>query len=61
MTIEFKVVPNRCDCHPETCACNPWAVVDQTGKKYASSYHKQLAEKMIETLTGKTEVIVYDN
>lgn len=50
MTIEFKVVPNRCDCHPETCACNPWAIVDNNGKKYSSSYLQEDAQALVDLL-----------
>lgn len=58
---EFKVVPNRCNCHPETCCCNPWAVVDQAGNVYATAYHQDKAQNMIDVLTGKVKVVIRDN
>lgn len=32
MDKKFKVEPNYCDCHPETCCCNRWKLVDETGR-----------------------------
>lgn len=39
----LSVKPNQCQCHPETCACNPWAVYDGD-KKLISFYHKSDAQ-----------------
>lgn len=44
----FSVKPNRCNCHPETCACNPWSVVDDKDKYITSFWdHAQALEYAI--------------
>lgn len=61
MTIEFKVVPNNCECHPETCCCNPWKIVDQTGKIYATAFWQYEAQTMLDQLTKAVKVNHHDN
>jgi hypothetical protein len=36
----FTVKRNYCNCHPETCACNDWAVYDGD-KKLNTFFHEQ--------------------
>lgn len=40
----YSVKPNRCNCHPETCACNPWKIVDEHGERHSTHYEKAVAE-----------------
>lgn len=43
--MKYKVQYNYCSCHPETCACNPYKVVDiSTGQEVASFYLKNDAQ-----------------
>jgi hypothetical protein len=42
--MQYQVRPNHCDCHPETCGCNPWAVYDGD-KKIISFYHQSDAQE----------------
>lgn len=36
----FTVKPNWCNCHPETCGCNDWAVYDGE-QKMTTFFHKK--------------------
>lgn len=49
----FKVMPNRCDCHPETCCCNDWVLVDDKGKRYATFYSEKQVTEMALLLNTK--------
>lgn len=46
--MRYKVAYNHCDCHPETCCCNPWKVVDSDGKKVTTFYHDYDARHYVE-------------
>lgn len=46
--MSLEVRPNYCQCHPETCGCNPWAVYDGD-KKILSFYHKKDAQDYVLT------------
>jgi hypothetical protein len=41
--MKYQVRPNHCDCHPETCGCNPWAVY-AGNEKILSFYQKSDAQ-----------------
>lgn len=47
---EYKVEYNYCDCHPETCCCNKWKVLDTEGQLVATFYEKEDALKLRDTL-----------
>lgn len=49
----FKVVRNFCNCHPETCTCNDWVVVDALGTRLASFFSRVDAEALIDNLNGR--------
>lgn len=36
MFMVYKAQRNRCGCHPETCGCKDYAVVDEDGNKVAT-------------------------
>ncbi len=40
---QATVVRNHCDCHPETCCCNDWKVLDKNGIKVDTFYAKESA------------------
>lgn len=48
---KYKVVSKGyCGCHPETCCCDPWRVIDSDGDVIATYYNRQVAEKLISIL-----------
>lgn len=47
----WKVEFNQCDCHPETCCCDPYRVVNlENPKLYFTKYDRQDAIKLVEEL-----------
>ena len=42
--MKFFVERNYCHCHPETCGCDDWNIVNELGHKVCSFYHKSRAE-----------------
>lgn len=48
--MKYKLIKNYCNCHPETCGCNPWVIIDSTGDKISSHYCKDKAEKLLRVL-----------
>lgn len=53
MSDTHEVRYNYCDCHPETCCCNPWALFYKvTGKKIATFYNKSDADSLREELNA---------
>jgi hypothetical protein len=55
MSKKFKVKPNHCKCHPETCGCNPWIILYPDGAKYETFWCKSEAEKTCEILNKEQE------
>jgi len=48
---KYEVLRNRCDCHPETCCCRPWAVFQ--GKEKVETFHvKEVAENIAQLLNA---------
>lgn len=46
--MKYKVVRNdRCTCHPETCCCDEYAVVDLTGKKITTVFDEVTGAQLI--------------
>lgn len=45
---EWHVRPNSCNCHPETCCCNDWAVFSPAGKKHITFFCKTDAKDFAE-------------
>lgn len=41
--MKYVVEVNRCGCHPETCCCDPWRVVDSNDKLFSTFYSKDVA------------------
>jgi hypothetical protein len=42
--VTYYVKPNTCNCHPETCCCNAWKVVDAQGERHSTHQMKSVAE-----------------
>jgi len=49
------VVVNHCNCHPETCCCNDWLVLDKRGTKVDTFYAKESADRVANTLNALDE------
>lgn len=49
---KHTVERNRCDCHPETCACNPWRVV-KGEERIATLYDHGGAEQLAQALNER--------
>lgn len=45
----YTIERNQCQCHPETCGCDPWNVM-QNGTKWVTCYTKEKAERLVELL-----------
>jgi hypothetical protein len=45
---KWHVRSNHCNCHPETCCCDDWAVHDQNGEKRITFFHKKDAQDWAE-------------
>lgn len=50
MTARYTVCRNRCQCHPETCCCNDWAVCTSDGVTHATYYKKETADEVAAAL-----------
>lgn len=46
----YTVEMNRCNCHPETCCCNDWVVVDRDGGAVSSFFDRDDAEMVCDAL-----------
>lgn len=47
----YSVQPNRCSCHPETCACKPW-LLKQGAATVTSLHDRDAAVEMARRLNG---------
>ena len=55
MMEKYAVYNNNCNCHPETCGCNPYKVVNEdTKERIATFYSKKEAFKLADLLNGKS-------
>ena len=50
---DYSVVRNHCNCHPETCGCYDWKIIDAAGKKISTHYVKTDADDLAGLLNGK--------
>ena len=47
----YIVILTRCDCHPETCRCDPYTIYDTKEKeKFTTAYNKSTAQKVADAL-----------
>lgn len=49
-TDAYHVRPNRCNCHPETCCCNDYAVHKPNGEKHSTCFNKDTALEIVDAL-----------
>lgn len=49
----YKVERNRCDCHPETCGCNPWKIVDENGERHSTHMDKSVADSTVAIMNSR--------
>lgn len=49
----FKLEPNRCNCHPETCCCDDWKITDSKNNKVVTFHNKENAESFVQYLNEK--------
>lgn len=50
--VGYKIESNYCDCHPETCCCDKYKVVDDKDNTIAKFYNIEDAENLIKILNG---------
>lgn len=48
----FQYEINHCKCHPETCGCSPFKVVDMHGYTLARHYREKDAQTHVRTLNS---------
>ena len=47
---KFTVSVNYCQCHPETCGCNDWAIFRPDGTKHSTYFHRETADEVANAL-----------
>jgi len=58
MTEQYTVARNRCNCHPETCSCNPWVVLNPEGMVVMPpSYSKEWAERVKDAFNSQLRAV----
>lgn len=50
---QFEVIENSCRCHPETCCCDDYKIVDEKGNQYASGMDKDKLQDLVDQANGK--------
>ena len=50
--VHYTVGVNHCNCHPETCCCDAWAVFGRAGKKHSTHFVRSTAEQTADALNG---------
>lgn len=48
--VNYTVGRNHCDCHPETCCCDPWAIFGRGGKKHSTHFARSTADEIAAAL-----------
>ena len=51
LIMKYKVERNHCNCHPETCCCRPYRIVDSNGEVFTTENDLYKAEKIAEALS----------
>lgn len=51
----FHVRPNWCDCHPETCCCNDWAVHAPDGTRHSTHFPRSTAQDIADALEHRRQ------
>lgn len=45
--MKYKVVSNSCGCHPETCCCPDYRIIDEEGNRVAGGMDDKAMEKLV--------------
>jgi hypothetical protein len=53
--MNYRVEINHCHCHPETCCCNDYKVVDADGEKVSTHFNREDAQSLANLLNRKAE------
>lgn len=57
--LRYRVIYRHGDCHPETCCCDPYRIVDtKSGMEVASFYLKHTANSLADKLNKTKEGFV---
>lgn len=49
----YRVEINHCKCHPETCGCNPWKIVDEQGNRHSTHYERSVADSTVAIMNSR--------
>jgi len=49
----YKVSSGHYMCHPETCTCDNWQIIDPNGKRYTSGDNKKALQEECDRLNAK--------
>ena len=52
---QYHVRKNYCQCHPETCCYNDWAVFEPSDEKHTSHFHRDVTETFAKLLNREME------
>ena len=56
----YRLEKNGCNCNPETCNCNDWAIY--TGKtKHSTYFDRKVAEEVCDALNFKRLAVILMN
>jgi hypothetical protein len=50
---KYTVARNRCNCHPETCCCDPWVILDPNGKRFTTVFDEKTAHTIANAMNEK--------
>jgi hypothetical protein len=45
----YTIERNYCDCHPDTCNCNPW-IIKKAGNFFVTIYSKEDGELIVKAM-----------
>ena len=57
----YKLSYNYCNCHPETCCCDPYVILDPNGNVYTTISNKKTGQEIVFDNIEKTKEYVRRN
>lgn len=45
--MKYEVVPNSCGCHPETCCCPDYRILDENGNRVAGGMNDKAMKELV--------------
>jgi hypothetical protein len=51
--VKYRLVPNSCNCHPETCCCPDFRIIDENGNWVAGGMDKDQMKKLVDQANQK--------